>query len=76
MAVEHRKIIDRIQPVKAITDSIRDRTSDMESTPEENQGLKFKPGDIVQDKVTGEVFRVARGKRAYYEISTPEETRG
>lgn len=68
MTIEHRKVIDQISTVKTKIDEIKKKAGSLEPSEEEILGLRFKPGDNVILKDTGEVVRVARGKRASYEL--------
>jgi hypothetical protein len=75
MPIEHRKVIDQIQGVKNKTVDIRNKAGSLEPSEEEILGLRFKPGDQVILKETGEVVKVARGKRASYVVQAPGEKR-
>jgi len=71
MTIEHRKVIDKLSTVKTKTTQIKNRAGSLEPSEEEILGLRFKPGDQVTLKETGEVVKVAKGTRASYVVQTP-----
>jgi len=72
---EHRKIIDLMTPLRQLAEEHRKNTPLKETEPERLWGMKFRPGQKVRDKVTGEEVEILAGERATVTVS-PAEAEG
>jgi len=69
--VDHRKTIDQLTYREAERKEAIEGLTVREPLDEEIAGLKYRPGDLLTDKVTGKEVEILGGKRAAVTLSSP-----
>lgn len=64
MSFNPRKALDTLVPTKQTMESTRDPAVPLDPSREDVLAYRFKPGQVVRDKVTGKTVKVLAADRA------------